>query len=609
MSVTKSETYSETGNADTTAVSREYELRLATWQNRLKDVRSTDRLFMQLRVAAFAAIVFTGVAWLGEVVSWYWVLLPMSAFGVLLRLQNSVIRRLQRSIAAVGYYEAALLRLQGEWRSVPADGAEFRDALHPWSGDLDVFGPGSIFQRVNQCRTQPGRRRLAEWLTTVPDADTAQMRLREAESLREQLDLRESLAVISDTADWRAAEATIQLWTQESASIYPKWTVWSARAVGVVSVVALVMMVLGMVNPLTVFMLLLVQGPFVWVNRDRVAKVMRQVDSVDKALKQLAEVTEQFETFPLTEKTLQQLQLRFTVGGINASDCIRRLSTLIQWQNNALRNQFFIPMAWALGLFVHLPYRIDRWRASYGDKVAEWMDAIASLEAITSISGFSYEENGCLPEITDEKVLLTATQLGHPLIPGSECRLNDVSLTAEQPLILISGSNMSGKSTLLRAIGANLILAFCGARVRAESFVAHPFQPGTAMRVSDSLQEGRSLFFSVVQRLKSVVDLTRQDRPVLFLLDEILSGTNSHDRRRGAEAVIHSLVEHGALGLVTTHDLALTRIVESMDGRAVNKHFQDHVEDGQMSFDFQLREGVVERSNAIELMRMMGLDV
>ena len=175
--------------------------------------------------------------------------------------------------------------------------------------------------------------------------------------------------------------------------------------------------------------------------------------------------------------------------------------------------------------------------------------------------------------------------------------------------MLISGSNMSGKSTLLRSVGTNLVLAFCGARVNAASLRAYPFQIATAMRVSDSLQEGRSLFFTVVQRLKAVVDLTGQDRPVLFLLDEILSGTNSHDRRRGAEAVIQSLVRNSALGMVTTHDLALTKIVESMDGRAVNKHFEDQVMDGNMTFDYQLRDGVVERSNAIELMRMMGLDV
>ncbi len=168
---------------------------------------------------------------------------------------------------------------------------------------------------------------------------------------------------------------------------------------------------------------------------------------------------------------------------------------------------------------------------------------------------------------------------------------------------------MSGKSTLLRSVGTNLVLTFCGARVNAAFLRTFPFQIGTAMRVSDSLQEGRSLFFTVVQRLKSVVDLTKQDLPVLFLLDEILSGTNSHDRRRGAEAVIRSLVHNGALGMVTTHDLALTQIVETMDGKAINMHFEDQVTDGQMTFDYQLREGVVQRSNAIELMRMMGLDV
>jgi DNA mismatch repair ATPase MutS len=182
-------------------------------------------------------------------------------------------------------------------------------------------------------------------------------------------------------------------------------------------------------------------------------------------------------------------------------------------------------------------------------------------------------------------------------------------LTPEAPLMLISGSNMSGKSTFLRSIGTSIVLSFCGSVVRATRFQTHPFQLATAMRVSDSLQEGRSLFFSVVQRLKSVVDLTTGSRTVLFLLDEILHGTNSHDRRRGAEAVIRSLVDRRAVGIVTTHDLALTRIADSMPGLAVNKHFEDTVVEGTMLFDYRLRDGVVERSNAIELMRMLGLDV
>ncbi len=211
--------------------------------------------------------------------------------------------------------------------------------------------------------------------------------------------------------------------------------------------------------------------------------------------------------------------------------------------------------------------------------------------------------------ISDTTPELIAVKLGHPLLKESACVRNSVSLTVEKPLLLISGSNMSGKSTFLRSLGASVVLTLCGSVVRAESFRIYPFQVATAMRVSDSLQEGRSLFFTVVRRLKTVVDLTEQPRIVLFLLDEILNGTNSHDRRRGAEAVIRSLVARKALGIVTTHDLALTQIADSMSDQAVNKHFEDKINDGQMTFDYTLRDGVVERSNAIALMRMLGLDV
>ena len=407
-----------------------------------------------------------------------------------------------------------------------------------------------------------------------------------------------------------AAEKSLTGWLAETPVPFPTWALWGARFVGVGSVVVLVLVAGSSLSATTILLMMLLQAPFVYANRHRIRAVMDEVDSVDKALRQLAEVTQQFETFPFTEKSLQQLQNQLSVEGVIASVRIYGLSSQIQWLNNALRNQFFMPLAWIFGLFVHLPYRIERWRICYGGRIAEWLDVVTTMEVVTSVAAFSYEqESFTLPEISEETTEFAAEQLGHPLLPTAECVRNDVTLTADTPLMLISGSNMSGKSTLLRSVGTNLVLAFCGARVNADRFRAYPFQLGTAMRVSDSLQEGRSLFFSVVQRLKTVVDLTSEDRPVLFLLDEILSGTNSHDRRRGAEAVIRTLVNKSALGMVTTHDLTLTKIVDSMDGKAVNKHFEDQVQDGRMTFDYQLRDGVVERSNAIELMRMMGLEV
>ncbi|MEO2013340.1 MAG: DNA mismatch repair protein MutS [Fuerstiella sp.] len=570
-----------------------------------------DRVVVRVRIAVFIALILTGCLCVGDrSVSFWWLLLPATAFTAVLRIHQPIVRELNRESAAERFYTRCLSRIDGGWRTFPVDGAEFTDAEHPWAGDLDVFGNGSLFQKLNECRTLPGRRKLAAWLTTVASADDVAERQKQSESLRNEVSLRERLAVIDDTVDWKAAETALSGWLSEPATSFSAFAIWGTRLLGLASVVVLILVFGSGLTGSAILLMLLLQAPFIYVNRQRIRAVMDRVDSVDLALHQLSDVAEQFETFPFTEPSLQRLQQQLRVDGVIASVRIKELSSQIQWLNNALRNQFFMPLAWMFGLFILLTHRIERWRHLYGTRVPDWLDAVTSLEAVTSVAAFNFEnENYCLPQVTDDHAVFRAERLGHPLINAVECVCNDVTLTEQTPLLLISGSNMSGKSTLLRSVGTNLVLAYCGARVNAAAFESFPFQIGTAMRVSDSLQEGRSFFFSVVQRLKAVVDLTGESRRVLYLLDEILSGTNSHDRRRGAEAVIRSLVNKSALGMVTTHDLTLTDIVDSMDDKAVNMHFEDQVSDGHMTFDYKLRDGVVQRSNAIELMRMMGLDV
>ena len=600
-----------TSSPATSKAEQEYRLRLEAFKKRTTDLESTDRLVSRIRVISFLAIIGVGCICLGDqAVSWWWIWLPIAVFVAILKIHAPIVQRLNRSRAARDFYISSLARLAGDWKNVADAGQQFADSQHPWSADLDLFGQGSLFQRINLCRTLPGKRKLAAWLTTVPANDQIDLRQNQTDSLHDQLDLREALAVIDGDVDWGKAEDTINKWLADSVKPFPAWTLWGARLLGVISLVTLVLVFGNKLSASAIILMMLLQAPFVYVNRRRIRLVMNHFDAVDKPLRQLAEVTQQFESFPFQEKSLQQLQNRLTVNGVIASARIAELSSQIQWLNNALKNQFFMPIAWILGLYLLLPHRIECWRQNYGSRVSEWLDAVTTLEVLNSIAAFNYEQEGyCKAEISDSSVEYTAIGLGHPLLSAADCVCNDVSLTAGKPLMLISGSNMSGKSTLLRSLGINLVLAYCGGRVRAKSLKAFPFQLATAMRVSDSLQEGRSLFFSVVQRLKAVVDLASQDRIVLFLLDEILSGTNSHDRRRGAEAVIRSLVARNSLGIVTTHDLSLTEIVSSMDGKAVNMHFEDQVEDGQMTFDYKLRDGVVQRSNAIELMRMMGLDV
>lgn len=545
-----------------------------------------------------------------ERVSWMWLLLPMSIFLAVLPFDQRCLRQLQRLQAAKRFLESRLARLQRVFGSDLADGREYKNDQHPWTQDLDVFGQGSLFQMLNECRTQPGRRQLADWMMTVPTAEEIRVRQSRARGLKDSLQLRESLACIPDKADWTSAERLLQTWVNEPARPISTFVLIWSLLVGAAALPILTLVATDILSPSWLLVLVILQTPAVLLTRQQIRQTAAVMDNVDAALRQFGAVIEAFEQHPVDEPSVRDLLNRFSSELMPTSEAIAQLSRLTQWLNNAMRHQVFAPIAWACGLFVLLTHRIESWRRTHGPDVPDWLRTAAILEATLSVAGYNFDHPGdCVPEILDDRRELMAQDLGHPLLNDSICVRNSVRLGGEQSLMLISGSNMSGKSTFLRSIGASVVLTYCGAVVRATSFQTFAFQLGTAMRMSDSLLEGRSLFYSVLQRLKSVVDLTSGPRTVLFLLDEILHGTNSHDRRRGAEAVIRSLVDRGGVGIVTTHDLALTRIADSMPNQAVNKHFEDTIVDGTMLFDYRLRDGVVERSNAIELMRMLGLDV
>ena len=571
-----------------------------------------DQRFVRVRVGVFGLAVGLFILCLGEpeYVSWWWTTIPAALFTALLPFHQTCLKRLQHAQAVGSFHAGRLRRLNREFGADVSDGAEFASDLHPWTQDLDVFGPGSLFQLLNECRTQPGRRKLAEWLQSVCDGDTIRLRQSRAQGLKNELGLRESLACIPDSAHWANAEALLMEWVRESSRPIPWWIVIWSLLIGLIAVPVMVLVLMSTLPLSMLLLVILLQAPAIVATRRQIRAVAQRMDNVNAALGQFGAVMDVFERHSVEEPTIRDLQNRFHSESETASQAIRQLSRLTQWLNNATRNQFFAPIAWACGLFVLLTFLLERWRQKHGQDVADWLETTACLEASLSVAGYSFDHpDDCLPLISDDQPKLVAEQLGHPLLRESACVRNSVSLTQARPLLLISGSNMSGKSTFLRSLGASVVLTLCGSVVRAKSFHTYPFQVATAMRISDSLQEGRSLFFTVVRRLKTVVDLTEQPRIVLFLLDEILNGTNSNDRRRGAEAVIRSLVARHALGIVTTHDLALTKIADSMSEQAVNKHFEDTITDGQMTFDYTLRDGVVERSNAIALMRMLGLEV
>ena len=325
----------------------------------------------------------------------------------------------------------------------------------------------------------------------------------------------------------------------------------------------------------------------------------------------LAELMHRIEIEPLTAPRLAALQSALITDGLSASRAIARLTQLVSWRESSLHNLLFMPLTTALLVPEQLAIAINRWQATCGVHVADWLRVVGALEALSALAMFAYEHPADpFPALVANGPLFSAEGLGHPLLPETVAVPNDVRLGGDDPrLIVVSGSNMSGKSTLLRSVGVNTVLAFAGGPVRAARLTVSPLVIGATLRIDDSLQAGHSRFYTEILRLRAIVDVARGPVPLLFLLDEILHGTNSHDRRIGAEAIVHALVDAGAIGLVTTHDLALTALPAQLGGAGTNMHFQDRIDNGRMVFDYRMRPGIVEHSNALALMRAVGLKV
>src|SRR6185437_2411208 len=308
---------------------------------------------------------------------------------------------------------------------------------------------------------------------------------------------------------------------------------------------------------------------------------------------------------------LRRMDAECQCDGRSASQAIQRLAWLYSWLDSSENQLFRVISAWFLWE-TQFAFAVEAWRTWYGMMVEPWLRRLGEIEALSSLAGYAFEHPADpFPELLPNQACgqVEAEGLGHPLIAEARCVRNDVLLGPNRRLVVISGSNMSGKSTYLRAIGVNLVLALAGAPVRSRKLRMTHLRIGASIRILDSLQGGTSRFYAEIARLSQIVKLAEQGTALVFLLDEILGGTNSHDRRIGAGCVARALVERGAIGLMTTHDLALARIAEELQPPGANDHFEDQIVNGKMSFDYRLRPGVVQKSNALELMRSVGLAV
>ena len=354
---------------------------------------------------------------------------------------------------------------------------------------------------------------------------------------------------------------------------------------------------------------LLLEAAFSIPYRRRVQQALHAADAPARDLDILAHVVDRLEREDFRTARLTALRHQLDTAGVPASVAIRRLHRLVElhdWQHN----QFFAPLAAVLLWGTHLAWAIEQWQRLHGAQVRTWLRTVGEFEALSSLSAYRYEHPGDVwPEIVTEGAGFDGVGIGHPLLPATQMVPNDIQLWGDTRLLVVSGSNMSGKSTVLRTVGVNAVLALAGAPVRATALRMTPLALGATLRIQDSLQEGRSRFFAEITRIRELADRARGPVPLLFLLDELFHGTNSHDRLAGASGILRSLLDCGAIGMITTHDLALTAVADALSPRAANVHFEDQFESGEIQFDYRMKPGPVTRSNALALMRAVGLNV
>jgi hypothetical protein len=586
----------------------------ADYRERLA-ARTRTLALMERRNARVAGVrIVLGLAgiglliWLG-LAPWKTLVSLVVLFAVIAVGHGRLINARDRARSAVAFYRRGLARLQFEWPGTGDAGERFQPTQHLYSADLDLFGQGSLFELLATCRTEGGRATLARWMLAPALPDEILARQEAIRELVPDLDLREQLSVEGD--DMRAAvdPRPLHVW-----AVMPRRLPGAGVEALVRILPILVLASLLWLNqggpwaPVVVFQVLV--GLVALALRPKVRQVIDAVDAASRDLDVFVRVARLLEHRTDSSARLRALRNALTSPDGSASTSIARLAQLVALLRSR-SNVIFAPIAGLLMWATQCAFSIERWRGRHGHNVPGWLDALAEFDALSAMAGFAAEHpEYAFPVLTLPPSHLEARALAHPLM-RPESIANDVSLGGTSPsLLIVSGSNMSGKSTFLRAIGLNVVLAQMGAPVRATSFQLSPLAVGASIRVLDSLQEGHSRFYAEILRLKHIVDLARETNgATLFLLDEVLSGTNSHDRRLGAEGLLRGLIGFGAIGLATTHDLALGAIAEDWSPQAANVHFADKFDGGSLEFDYLLRPGPVKTSNALALMRSIGLDV
>ncbi|MDX1579086.1 MAG: DNA mismatch repair protein MutS [Gemmatimonadota bacterium] len=557
-----------------------------------------------------ALLAAASIWFLSERVPWPAIVVPgLALFAGLMVVHLRARRRLERARRAVEHYERGLARLRGDFADVVPAGDRWLDDAHPYASHLDLFGTGSLFQLLCGARTSSGRETLVRWLLTGAPAVEIAARQEAVAELRPALDLREDLATLEGEVVEALHVEELEAWGTGPPIMPGRGP--RILAGGLAAATAAGAVAAFWIGAAPLAWLLVADGAFAWALRRRVGAVIDGAERPVQALRLALDVLERIERERFEAERLTRIEAALGVAGSHEvppasarlRDLLRRADAL-EWREN----QIFLPLALPLLWGTNGAFAIDRWRMAHGAEIGGCIRAVGELEALLDLARFAWERpETTFPRVETGPPRLEGEALTHPLLPAGTP--NDLSLDATRSLLVVTGSNMSGKSTLLRTVGVNVVLARAGAPVHARSLELSELAVGASIRTVDSLMDGASRFYAEIRAIKRAMDVAETDPPGLFLLDELLHGTNSHDRRIGAASIVRGFLERGAIGIVTTHDLALAEIAAELGERAENAHFEFALEDDEVRFDYELRPGVVRSGNALDIMREAGLDI
>lgn len=529
---------------------------------------------------------------------------------ILVKIHNRFFIRKEWLETQARIIQEELQALSGDYSSFE-DGKEYVNPEHPYSFDLDIFGRRSLFQSINRTCTFFGKDRLAKWLQNhLHEKVSIEKRQEMVREISEHTLFREQFRVAGLVHHGQSSDAEkIQAWSQSPAQyLHAGWVKAFIWGVPVINSLLLITSLIGW----TSFSCLgLSFGIFLILSFGIIKRATYIQETYGKQLKSLngyARLIALAKTEDWKSAGMLELMERFNLNGQSPVQALQQLSKELDRLD--LRNNQFLYVLLEGSIFFQLQeiVRIERWKVRYGQHISEWLETVGELDALCSLGTFAYNHpQYTYPELTEKPFCFLATQMGHPLMPVSQCVKNDANIPSRPFFLIITGANMAGKSTYLRTIGVNYLLACVGAPVCCERLKLHPNQLITSLRTSDSLSDNESYFFAELKRLKRIIDLLNQGQQLFIILDEILKGTNSMDKQKGSFDLIRQFMQLKANGIIATHDLLLGSLIKQFPEEIRNYCFEADIKDNELTFSYKLREGVAQNMNACFLMKKMGI--